>query len=537
MSRTNLLLSLLLGLLLIPCSFGQEAPPGAVYVILDGSGSMWGRLADDSMKIEAARKVLNEFLVQDFGGADLAFRVYGHRREGDCRDSELTVPFTPAQAAAPKVQASLQSVKPLGKTPITYSLEQALNDFGERSGELILITDGIETCNADPCALVRAWREKGVEIRVHVVGFGLDAQAKDAMRCIADAAGTPYYDAPDGAALAEALGTIREQTREAAPQPAQPMATVALKIVGVDEQGNKVRVQGALFVAREERYRVTSNGRNVVEPGDYELRAGMMTSNDNLYKPVSQEVTVAPAGETTVTVTVDAPPRVRARFVERGEKHRGALVHAFQDGKEVFKFRAKDEAFLDEGSYEFRSQPNPDNKLSVSESFAAGDRKEVLFELTSTVHVRVKFVASGTGTPFRNNAELWQDGKKRYGVHARNGARVLPGTYTVKLPHRLTPYEVADVEIANEPTKELEFEVPVGHVTIRYQKADGSPDADKRCFIGRGTVRNRFYHGSGKPIPLTPGDYSVIGWRGPYDMVPFAIAEGQEKEIVLRAKE
>ncbi len=151
--------------------------------------------------------------------------------------------------------------------------------------------------------------------------------------------------------------------------------------------------------------------------------------------------------------------------------------------------------------------------------------------------MRVKFVASGTGTRFRNNAELWQDGKKRYGVHVSNGARVLPGTYTVKLPHRLTPYEVADVEIGGEPTKEFAFEVPVGHVTIRYQKADGSPDADKRCFIGRGTSRSRFYHGSGKPIPLTPGEYSVIGWQGTYDMAPFSITEGEKKEIVLRAKE
>ena len=105
MSRTTSPRLLVLGLFLIADSFGQEAQTRAIYVILDGSGSMWGRLADDSMKIEAARGVLNEFLAQDFGNADLAFRVYGHRREGDCRDSELTVPFTPASSAAPKVRA------------------------------------------------------------------------------------------------------------------------------------------------------------------------------------------------------------------------------------------------------------------------------------------------------------------------------------------------------------------------------------------------------------------------------------------------
>ena len=432
---------------------------------------------------------------------------------------------------------SLQAVKPLGKTPITYSLEQALNDFGERSGELILITDGIETCNADPCALVRAWREKGVEIRVHVVGFGLDAKAKEAMQCISEAAGTPYYDAPDGAALADALGTIRQQSREPAPQSTQPKATVALKILGIDRKGNKVPVHGSLLQDGKERYAVKSNARNVVEPGDYELRAGVITRNGSSYQPVSQRVTVAPVGETTVTVTAALPPRVRARFEDRGEKHRGAQVRAYQDDKEVFGFRARDEVFLDEGAYEFRSQPNADNQLSVSESFAAGDRKEILFKLTSTVQVQVKFIASGTGARFRNNAELWQDSEKRYGVHVSNGARVLPGTYTVKLPHRLTPYEVAGVEIAGQPTQDLEFEVPVGHVTVRYQKADGSPDADKRCFIGRGTSRSRFFHNSGQKIPLTAGEYSVVGWRGPYEMVPFSIAVGEDKEIVLRATE
>ena len=60
----------------------QDAPPDGVYVIFDGSGSMWGQLADGSYKIHVAKAVLSEFAGRDFGGSELALRAYGHRREG-----------------------------------------------------------------------------------------------------------------------------------------------------------------------------------------------------------------------------------------------------------------------------------------------------------------------------------------------------------------------------------------------------------------------------------------------------------------------
>mgnify|MGYP001066788994 CR=1 FL=1 len=73
--------------------------------------------------------------------------------------------------------------------------EAAQEDFGDREGDILLISDGIETCDPDPCDLVQDWHDSGIDIRVHVVGLGLTDMARGAMQCIADASGTTYLDA------------------------------------------------------------------------------------------------------------------------------------------------------------------------------------------------------------------------------------------------------------------------------------------------------------------------------------------------------
>ncbi len=183
-------------------AFSQGQSTDAVYIIFDASGSMWGQLADKTHKIEAARKVLKEFVGGDFGGRELALRVYSHRRERDCTDSELVVPFSEPGAVSGEIQNFVDNVNPKGRTPISRSLIAALEDFGDRGGEIILISDGIETCDADPCALVRAWREKNVNVRVHVVGLGLNEEERKAMSCISEAAGTQFHGAGSATELA-----------------------------------------------------------------------------------------------------------------------------------------------------------------------------------------------------------------------------------------------------------------------------------------------------------------------------------------------
>jgi len=501
----------------------EESAVRPIYLILDSSGSMWGRLPDESPKIVAAKQALREFLASDDGALEVALRVYGHRQEGDCRDSELVIPFTPASALSERLDELLAGIKPLGKTPITYSLRQALADFGDRSGDLVLITDGIETCDEDPCEFVR--EQVGlIDVRIHVVGFGLADQDREAMRCIAEAADTEYHDATSAASLAAELALIRGDELD-----------LGFYLKAEDGEGNALPARGVLRRKDGPSFEVKTHARNEAAPGKYELTAGVQTRNGTLYRPVKKTVEVSKRADTTVTVRLAVPPTVRVAFRSGGETQRGSLVHVFEDGKELFAFRPTDEPYIDEGTYEFRARPNPEHQLAVTETFEAGDHKTVVFDTSWMVQVKVKMVAAGSGIWFRQNYELWQDGEPKYRVHVHNGVRVPPGTYDLRLPDKLSPWTRSGLVVTDEKEQTFEVTVPVGHATVVYQRADGSRDADKRCFVGPGTDGDGFFKNSGKRLPLLPGTYNVVGWRGDYERVVFEVVEGEDTEVVLRA--
>ncbi len=521
------------------CS-AAAAETAGIYVILDGSGSMWGQLPDGTHKITAAKEVVKGFLPDDYDGRELAFRVYGHRREGDCSDTELVVPFSSPATAIDRMAEFADGVNPKGKTPISRSLRAALDDFGDRPGEIILISDGIETCDEDPCALVRQWRESNVAIRVHVVGLGLQDKERQAMACISEAAGTEYRDAQSADELAEGLKEIQEAEEIAAGEPGVPPRSEwqVLTIIATNAEGERVRVRGTAKLIDGTALEISNNGHQSVPPGEVELALGIETESGNIYQPVTETVTVGSDGSTRYEVVVPEPPTVTARFVENGVNHRGSHVTGYQDGEEAASFRAKDRAYLDPGTYEFRAQPNADNHLSVTETFTHGDHKEIVFEMVPTVRAYLEFVSSGSEISFRSNFELWQNGEKRYNVHRGNGAQVLPGTYDARLPLYLSPYVEKAVVITSEAGKRYRFTVPVGHLTIRYENSDGSPRDDTRAFLERKQEDGRWQSDrtqrSGERIPLVPGEYKLDGHGGTFETLFFEIEVGEELEMVLK---
>ena len=71
--RRALVFAALAGLL--GTAVSGAAPADGIYIIFDGSGSMWGQLPDGVHKIEAARAVLTDFVANDFGDKEIAMRV------------------------------------------------------------------------------------------------------------------------------------------------------------------------------------------------------------------------------------------------------------------------------------------------------------------------------------------------------------------------------------------------------------------------------------------------------------------------------
>ncbi len=183
--------------------------PRQIELILDASGSMKEKV-EGRPKIDIAREVMVQIIKGLPENVQVALRVYGHRiregRPGDCKDSELMVPFGRINKAA--MIARVQAIRALGTTPIAYSLRQVAADFGKVPGEkmVILVTDGKEECKGDPAAAVSALLAAGLKVRLNIVGFALaDPATKRDMERVARITGGMFFDAANAAALTRAI--------------------------------------------------------------------------------------------------------------------------------------------------------------------------------------------------------------------------------------------------------------------------------------------------------------------------------------------
>ena len=203
-------------------------------IILDASGSMWGQI-DGKPKIVIAREVLDKVI----GSATstkvwLGLMAYGHREKGSCADIEIL--YSPAPGSGPEIAGTARDINPKGKTPLSDAVRMAAEQlkYTEQKATVILITDGLETCNADPCALARELEKDGVDFTTHVVGFGLSPEEGRQVACLADETGGTYFQAANADGLADALATsvaeaavAPEPEVEPAPAAELPAATLA----------------------------------------------------------------------------------------------------------------------------------------------------------------------------------------------------------------------------------------------------------------------------------------------------------------------
>ncbi len=220
------MLRLLAFLLLLPTALLAQGAPRTILV-LDGSGSMWGQI-DGVNKIVIAREVMVELLATLPPEQELGLMSYGHRRKGDCSDIELMIePGTDRMAIARAVQA----ISPKGKTPLSAAVIQAAEAlrYTEEVATVILVSDGIETCNLDPCAVGRELEAAGVNFTAHVIGFDVaDPAALAQLQCLAQETGGLFRTAANAEELADALDVV---VAEPEPQPVIVSAVVTFRAI------------------------------------------------------------------------------------------------------------------------------------------------------------------------------------------------------------------------------------------------------------------------------------------------------------------
>jgi Ca-activated chloride channel family protein len=165
---------------------------------------------DNQTRIEAAKELLAQAVDSLVGSENLeiALRVYGHQSPitatfQDCNDTKLEVPFGKDNFA--RVKGMIKTIKAKGTTPIARSLEAAAEDFPDMESRniIILITDGLEACDNDPCVIAKKLHDKGVVVTPFVIGLGLDLSYLEKFKCIGS-----YSEADSKSAFKNALKSV-----------------------------------------------------------------------------------------------------------------------------------------------------------------------------------------------------------------------------------------------------------------------------------------------------------------------------------------
>ncbi|MEP1766029.1 MAG: VWA domain-containing protein [Sulfitobacter sp.] len=201
-----------------------------VMVVFDMSGSMWGQV-DGVAKVEIARDAFGGLLADwDATGTRTGLIAYGHRERGNCADIETLA--TPHEGA--DIAELVAGLSPIGKTPLSDAVRQAAEvlRYTEDAATVVLLSDGVETCNADPCAVGAELEALGLDFTAHVIGFDIEDADKAQLQCLAEATGGRYFDAANAGELANAMDGVMQATQAGTPavDPAQDYQDVTIRV-------------------------------------------------------------------------------------------------------------------------------------------------------------------------------------------------------------------------------------------------------------------------------------------------------------------
>lgn len=190
-------------------------------LVFDASGSMaeMGYNGLDVPRIVDARTALRDALPGVSPFRRIGLVVYGPGPRDACSNIDLR--FLPRPDAAEPIISDVDQVEPDGDTPLTQAVQNAADalQYRSRTGAIVLVTDGKETCGGAPCALAAELAATGPGLTVHVIGFKVRGaffewrdtpladrdNGRTVARCLADRTGGQYVSTESTDELVKAL--------------------------------------------------------------------------------------------------------------------------------------------------------------------------------------------------------------------------------------------------------------------------------------------------------------------------------------------
>jgi Ca-activated chloride channel family protein len=137
LSLLTIIITLLAG---VGIAAAAEAEKTYIEFVFDASFSMNEEAEKGKSRMDVAKEVMIDLIqnLEDRPGLEVGLRVYGSRNT-KCDDSVLVQDFGPVDAVRDNILKTVRALKPRGKTPIAYSLEQAAQDFPSKESRNIIV--------------------------------------------------------------------------------------------------------------------------------------------------------------------------------------------------------------------------------------------------------------------------------------------------------------------------------------------------------------------------------------------------------------
>jgi len=281
-----------------------------VMIILDASGSMRGQI-EGRTKMDIAKTVIRDVIKTMPNNVRLGLRVYGHQSPQflkNCTDSKLEVAL--GFSNQDRFAYVLNSIRPQGYSPLAYSLAQAANDFPSNDRNVVVcLTDGIETCDGDPCAVADSLSQKR-SIVFHVVGFDVGDADREVLLCIPQLSGGQYFSAQNPRELKDALKDVFELSIDP--------GFLKLEFEGLSESDEFIYAKPLLDGEHHLFQNVTTHFYTPLVPGNYRIVNFQIKSpiDSSPYSPEKFEIdsVLIKSGEYK-DIPLDESAIVRARFI------------------------------------------------------------------------------------------------------------------------------------------------------------------------------------------------------------------------------
>ncbi len=165
-------------------------------MILDQSGSMSADFGGNESRMEAAKRVVKDFIQN--APNDLKIGLYTYGKSACSAFDEMQNPFEKMDRK--KLIEEVGTIQPSGSTPIGDSISKLTEFLSDKKGSfnVLLVTDGGESCNGNPAEeakkLIELNKNPSVAIRLYIAGIGMSDEDGKELKQVATASQGHYID-------------------------------------------------------------------------------------------------------------------------------------------------------------------------------------------------------------------------------------------------------------------------------------------------------------------------------------------------------